>query len=611
MKNLKKALLSTAVLAGLASGQAFAGTEACFEIYKTADAAAILNHATLYTPASCVVENPTAPVNPTTAGAGHLSIVKPMTVGYEMTKGLAVDFDAVSQDQVTGVLGTNNLHIVYVPTTDIPGGTKITMTLTGAKFDGNSNQIHLVKLDAGADGIAGGANAADDTIAAVASSDGAVDGKNTITFITKAGITIGAGTRLAFSRVSSGAVTGVDPVGVKFANTACVDGTNNSSKVTIKADEAKTDGGTGYVIAGGQSASYEVIDASAQFSAFIGAETVIGQVNAESKNFAGDDIVARTEFVFDDKDNEGLKLRKHELVYKAGFSDNKPNLDRFIVRDADDHLELSMTESSDAGESVVYSVFNTQDSDGVLGAAFDANGATAGGTEFELLNANPSDPQNKIGFDFAFTPVVDAAETAPSSVAAGAVYNELFVTLVQSDAAAIMNFNYEVKAFAELNLDTTKTEALTTELDHCAVEKTTHQVGVNGAVLKVPYTVATKGNFVRVTNEHTQAAEVTVDLFSESTNGTTGKRAVTAVKLANVPAKSSVVYYVPDVVDAAVAQKGYTGSDGVSGNGENLRHTMTFTVTSPKNTVHGVSVQKLSTGQDRVMPVLDLNDWQQ
>mgnify|MGYP006205502869 FL=1 len=32
MKQLKRALLSTAVLAGLAAGNAYAGTEACFEV---------------------------------------------------------------------------------------------------------------------------------------------------------------------------------------------------------------------------------------------------------------------------------------------------------------------------------------------------------------------------------------------------------------------------------------------------------------------------------------------------------------------------------------------------------------------------------------------------
>ena len=82
----------------------------------------------------------------------------------------------------------------------------------------------------------------DAEIEAVASSDGQVDGESVITFITKAGTTIGAGTRLAFSRVSTGvdaATVGsaVDPVGIKIANEECTTATTSKS-VSIRATEA-------------------------------------------------------------------------------------------------------------------------------------------------------------------------------------------------------------------------------------------------------------------------------------------------------------------------------------------------------------------------------------
>lgn len=584
MKNLKKALLSTAILAGLSAGNAFAGTEACFEVYSVAEGTAPTAFDTLYTPAACVAE-----ATRTVAAAAQLQKTDSVKVAYELTKSLALDFDAASQ----AAPGTDDLHIVYIPTTDIPGGTKITMKLAGATFDGNSNQIHLVK-DAG--------NAAD--VSAVASSDGAVDGQSTITFITKAGITIGAGTRLVLSRLSTGTyATGIDPVGVKIENTACTDG-SSTSKVTIQATEAKTDGGTGYTIAGGASAAQEVVDTSAQFVTFVGSSTVNGQVNAESKNFDDASITARTEFVYDTTNNQGLTLQKANLIHKAGFIDRFAALDYRITRAVGDKFELSFVETSDAGESVKAEVYNSRDGVGALTAAFDLNGGTAG-TAIDFVSTKPATAQVTLDATQVFTPVATGAETIPASYVSGEDYNELFITVSQTDLAKIMNFNYDINTHAKLNLSDAN------QLDHCDVTKNTHKVGVNGAVLKVPYTVAGTGNFVRVTNEHTVAAEVTVDLFSESADGTTGNRAVTAVKLANVPAKSSVVYYVPDVVQAAVDQKNYAGSDGVTTNGANLRHTMTFTVTSPKNTVHGVSVQKLSTGQDRVMPVLDQNDWAQ
>ena len=79
MKLLKKALISSAVLAGLASTNVFAGTEACFEIYKgPVDA----NVADLYASAQCYT---------TIAGVvtrdANLAGLDGGSVAYELTKG--------------------------------------------------------------------------------------------------------------------------------------------------------------------------------------------------------------------------------------------------------------------------------------------------------------------------------------------------------------------------------------------------------------------------------------------------------------------------------------------------------------------------------------------
>lgn len=597
MKNLKKALLSTAVLAGLASGNVFAGTEACFEVYKVADAAALNNHDKIYTGSACIAE-----ASRTVAAATTLQKTVSGKVAYELTKSLALDLDVID------VADTQDLHIVYIPTTDIPGGTKITMTISGANFHGNANQIHLVKHDLGADGVLGGG---DDVMAAVASSDGTVDGGATVTFITKAGITIGAGTRLALSRTSTGALTAIDPIGIKFANSGCTDATS-SSKVSIKAVSAVTDGG--YPIIGGVSKDQTVIDTSAQFMTFVGSQTVLGQVNAESLDKDGDDVVARTEFVYDTALDAGVVLKRTQQIHKAGFANRAAVLDRFITVDGDDSFDFSVVESADAGASVMFGLYDSRaNANGALANQIDLDGTGTSGL-MALATTKPTSAMFSYDADdlFTLTQNADNGETTrqgeletAGTIDNGIVYNELFMTVTQTDTDEIMNFNYDVNVFATLNL------ADSAELDHCERDVKTHSIGVNGAVLKVPYTVAGEGNFVRVTNEHTTSAEVTVDLFSETADGTVGKRAVTAVKLGDVAAKSSTVYYVKDIVAAAQAQKAYAGSDGNTVNGANVRHTMTFTVTSPKNTVHGVSVQKLSTGQDRVMPVLDLNEWQQ
>lgn len=598
MKNLKKALLSSAVLAGLASGQAFAGTEACFETFKGLDNAAVANADinTLYGNSSCTTFAQLAAQVPAVVGTPATALMKQenVKIAYELTGGVnGLDVDL---DKTNGV--DTDLQIVYVPTTDIPPGTLIEFDITNATFKGNANQLHLVK-DSDLTG------AAVDFVA-VASSDGAFDGTSKIKFITKAGITIGAGTRLVFSKVSSGAAAAdIVPASFNVKNTECT--TNQQKLVTIAATKAVTDGGTGYSIDGAVSKAHTLMDISAQLVAFIGSATVNGQVNAESKDYASNNIVARTEFVY--SATSGATLQKANVISKAGFANRAGLLDQAVAINADDKVELSFVETADAGASVKAGLFNNllaADNSPTNQIALSAAAGSNGYLDF--VSAKPATAQVALPADVVFADdaalVANVVETTPAAYAAPATYNEHFFTVTQTDLTKIMNFNYDINVHAAINFKDS-------ELDHCAVEKNTHKIGVNGAVLKVPYTVAGSGNFVRITNEHTVAAEVTVDLFSETADGTTGNRAVTAVKLANVPAKSSVVYYVPDVVQAAVDQKSYTGSDGNTVNGANVRHTMTFTVTSPKNSVHGVSVQKLSTGQDRVMPVLDQNEWAQ
>lgn len=597
MKRLNKIALIPAAIAATLAGNAYAGTEACFEVYKGADALAVVAFQDKYTPASCIAE-----ASRTGAAAANLQATDEVAIAYELTGNRNVDFDAIN------TVDTDQ-HIVYIPTTDVPGGTKITMNLSGATFNGNSNQIHLVKSD---DGIA---------FEAVASSDGTVDGTGSVVFLTKAGITIGAGTRLAFSRVSTGAAQAdLDPVGINITNTDCTD-SSSTSTVTITSTEAITDGGTGYSIQGAVSKAQNIADISAQFYTFQGSSTVEANVNAESTNSANTAIVARTEFVFDNTDL--LVAQKSDVIYKTAFYNRAANLDQAIVLDAADDLRTKFIASAAPGTTVKAGIFNGQNKTVTSGAlstqinventttygTFGLSSDVAGATEYDTLASS------------LFTPAADAngAENNPAtgtSNLVGAAYNEVFYTVTNTPATGVMNFNYDVTAHATLDFDAGNNSS--TELDHCEVKPKTHKIGVNGAVLKVPYVVNGEGNFVRVTNEHDKEAEVTFDIFGESADGTTNSRKVTAVKLGTVPAQSSVVYFVPKLIEDATTA-GYTGADGgyaesaLGSNGASNanRHTVTFTVTAPKDSVHGVSVQKVLNGSDRVMPVLDQNEWSQ
>lgn len=588
MKKLNKALISTAVLAGLYAGNAFAGTEACFEIYKGAVNA---NHGTLFASAQCYTGSPEV-------RDANLLALASGSVAYELTKGgtngYAIELGNDVWDAVPGTpVANEGLQIVYIPTTDIPGASRVKVKLTNAVFFGNANQIFLLS-SAGA---------------VLATSDGVVDGQGEIEFLTQSGTTIPAGTRMLFSK---GNTLGTHvPVGIRTQNTTCTDD-SSKTQISIASTSAKTDGGSNII--GGVSRAEKLIDISPQFYTFLGTSTV-GQVNAQTTNFDNETIVARTQFVYDTTSNQGLKLRKTELVAPFTFVDRGMTtvpaaqvLDLKHTLVAADKLNVKFSTTGDAGSSVRFYMYNDQNT--ATGAVSDA--ITLGTSTHGVLGTNYVKDASLF-----FTRNESAANAEDSFVPTSfagvddAATNTVFVTVVQSDTTDpidTLGFNYDVNVDSTLDFDGS------TLLDHCAKTTTTHKVGINGAVLKVPYTVSGEGNFVRITNEHTQEVEVTVDVFGESANGTTGTRHATAVRLANIPAKSSYVYFVPEIIQAAVDQKNYTGADGATQTanaGNPLRHTMTFAVTAPKNTVHGVTVQRLSTGNDRVMPVLDQNDWAQ
>ncbi|WP_076416929.1 hypothetical protein [Colwellia sp. UCD-KL20] len=617
MKKFNLAALPLAVAGVLASTSALAGTEACFEVYKDADAALVTaieaDFGFKYDPASCVAR--TGILDNTNSIADS----NPVAIAYELTgkntdgdKVFAIDFDDIdggaTEDQV----------IVYIPTTDIPGGTKIDMMLSGseAEFNGNGNQIHLVK-DTDADG-------AGTVFEAVASSDGTVDGSNTVTFITKAGITIGAGTRLIFSKNSTGATAAdIDPIGILIGNTQCTDETRSSS-VMLQVTAAVTDGGTGYSIQGAVSTPKAIAEISPQFYALHGGSTAKALVNAESEDSSSNAVLARTEFVYDSAATEQLVVKKSEVVYKTAFYDRIPLLDQSITLDAADHLETKFVASSTPGAKVQMGLWDERVAltgaldeqevveTGTTWGAFGLTEATATVYDTEAIDIFTDGTITGTG-DVEANPFNGSVTYSPLD---GANYNEMFYVVTNdqntSPTTEIMNFNYAVDTHYTLDFGTDN------ELDHCAQEKKSHEIGVNGAVLKVPYVVSAAGNFVRITNEHDEAAEVTFDMFGESTDGTVENRKVTAISLGTVAAQSSVVYLVPEILSAAQAA-GYLGQDGGyaaadfgsnAKSGDN-RHTVTFTVTAPRDSVHGVSVQKIIGGLDRVMPVLDQNEWSQ
>lgn len=568
-KTLKLALLPAAVASAMFANSAFAGTEACFEVYKSAGNA-INAHETLYTPASCVVNN----------GAGialsnQLSAQNPATVAWELTKDFTLDAENVNAANET-------LNIVYIPTTDIPPASRIVLALDGATWAAaNNNQIHLIK----AEDVGG-------TIeySAVASTDGNVTGTSEITFVTKAGVTIGAGTRLVLSLTNNIADdTAGDIVSpkVRIQNTGCAP---QNAKVTIAAKQVTTD--ANQQIQGGKTdelTPFTLVDISSQFGLGVNSKDATDvEVDAEAPSY-------RLKFVTEKNGGNWVgKVIESEYFWETEFT-NDLRLDQFVDVDGMDKVQLKFYSNSTPGSSVMYSALRTPTGTTALDES-QLTHLVAGAYTIQMndsvnslvLGTNTSDVQT---YDADEVFLKDADKLNRTKVAYK-VYNDDLTN-------GVMNFNYQVSANFGLNLADDK------HLDDnfCSSVQDVANVGVNGAVLKVPYAYDTDKNWVRITNEHTSEAEITVDVFGETSDGT-GTVAKTFT-LGNVAAKDSVVYRADEII------KKY--KDAYVDDSSKLvkRYTFTFTVTAPKNAVHGVSVQAIPGGVDRVMPVLDQNDWAQ
>lgn len=578
MKNFKIAALPLAIAGIFASSAAFAGTEACFEVYKTtADIAGVVtNHDVLYTPASCEA---------TRVGATDttLEAIVNTSVAWELTGDIDLDLEA------TGAVTPRSL-IVYIPTTDVPPASRITMQLTGADFGtDNANQIYLVSKD-----LATG------DYQTVASSDGAFNDTTTVEFLTKAGVTIGAGSRLLLSQTNPEGVaedgTLIEAISVHVANTETC---TINPEVTIKAISAFTDAGT--VIAGGKSSATgatAILDISEQFTLVANPQdTNEILVDAEDPSFRQQFVVSKLAGAWVGQVIATDGAINTSAFWETEFTNSFDDLDLAVTLDADDEVMVGVSADSSTGDGVTLSFLAN------IGAG--ANSLVGGTTGLDAdqddhIAVTALDDVQLVDFDdnvsdllpLTETPVtytMDASEVFPSDAT-----SDVFVSarLMNADAE-IMEFNYNVNTTWSMDFN----EAGLLNKNGCETP-TPFNVGVNGAVLKVPYayTKINEGGFVRITSEHTSEATIFMDIFDEASHETKN------VNLGQIAPKASNVLKTDDLL-AAAAAAGYVGTGD--------RHTMTFTVTAPKNKVHGVSVQKIAGGVDRVMPVLDQNDWSQ
>ena len=668
MKKLNKALIATAVLAGLGATNAFAGTEACVVVYKGSPTTQW--NLDPYGRADCTV---------TSAQATAEGIIRtPGSVAYEVTRDTHINLQnngffggatAAEQSQ-------NGLQLFYVPTSDIPGGSRITMKLSGATFDvANQNQIFLVAPE--------GQVLNNPRVVVLATSDGALNNTDTVNFIVQSGVTIPAGTRLMISKerpqttATVSAPTGVAPVSLRIKNSSC----GTQANVALQVTSATSDARPNDQIEGALSATTTILNIEKQHKAFSGATPQNGIVDVLTRDFqdsrfyfvdhnspidyfrnnstpyahngaSGSEVFERTggtaDHFADYQDANGRsdyrvaiddRQRYLDLISDASFDRKRMDIGVPLVQptsSTNGHRVFTSlnTELHTSVGSTQWGIYRGYD-DAAAPTAANRNYLTnpvtirPGTSDLGLLNT-----EYNIPLTVYFT---EAATVGSTSV------NDVFITLTPDQTrtgdARRLGFNYSVNANARFVFDDNvplQGQAFGYATDNdvkyvtgCTDSTMTHAVTTNGALLKAPYAVDGPGNFIRVTNEATHEAHVVAEIFGESANGTTGNRHVQDVYLGTVPAKSSVVFAVPDVVKAAVEQKGYTGSNGgytansqkgflstltpagvakpvSSGYNQQAaanRHTITLTVTAEQNKAHAVTVQRIPGGVDRVMPI--------
>lgn len=559
-KQLNIALLPAAVAAALLSGNVMAGTESCFETWsqlgEQVDGTATLGasnavdaYAHVFMSAGCTGATELSALDdildPASAAVGLIKPTTPPSIASEITK----SFIAPGHSAYTGNANDfenydntadNLVAITYIPTTELPAATRITMKLSGAHFGTkNANNLFLLKSD--------GTN-----FVKVASSDGVFNDISEVLFVV-GNEPVPAGTRLILTTDQTKPM----PVSYALTNDAC----NATGDVTLKVTSA-TNGVDS--IAGGFGSEITLATIKQQYGLAFGQDAAAFTYADLSVDLAGaqaDDVDAATE------------SNSRETFVKAGVdADNKTSVSRVYLYDTQPTyatttaptLKFKATTDSAAGDGVVFNVIDN------AGTAL-----TFGGTSADLA------------FDGAELETPTLTALTADEVVANASLSFVVKNLVTDGASEVMNFNYAVNLENYLELDNSALN------NGCVTTPVTHDIGVNGAVLKVPYmrTVA-NDQWIKITNESNTAASILVDVFNDKAT----EEEVNGVNLGPIAAKETKLFYGSELLEAAVAD-GY-------GAGDESTHTMTFVVTAPESSVHGVSVQTVPNKGDRVQPVL-------
>lgn len=630
MKQIKKTLLSTAVLAGLAATNAFAGEEACFEI--TAGVVSGDAWATIYTPEVCNYATTSTNRQTSLAPSAPVSVAQELT--RDLTLGVGDEFLGQSTVPYADLGSGAWRQLFFVPTSNIPGGSRFTVELeTNAQTTSNNGvaasftdgQLYFVLLKENLDGNGDFVNF---TLTNVASTDGAVSGQSEITFVVDATTSISAGSRLlvtnkavnpqTFTGTRADALDDVDTwlEDAGEVNIRLLDDDNCAEPyVKIAATHARTDGGS--TIIGGiskqDSGTRTVIASERQFTGFhnltpttgAGAYPLVSATGTPARGVVDALDPARlTEFdlTAPNTPNYVNVGGVDEVHYNKILNNRRTALDLAVDIQTGDRLHLRPSASKDmkaarfiARDTFASSLANPYD-------AFCFSTTFAGTCSASAISLN-GDADLFYRLDEKF---INAGGLQTNTYAVA----EATGATVPFDPDRVMAYSYNVTMdwgieFAAPQL---KDKPLS-----CNITVQSHDIKVNGTELKLPYlSTANDMQWIRISNEHDTTAEVYFDIYGEEGTDQVMDGTNTNIFLGTIPANSAKVFFARRDILAAAEAQGYsqTAAPGTSGPGQQAtqRHTATFLVTAPSDKVHGVSTQKIPGGVDRVIPVLRNHD---
>ena len=608
-KNFKLALVPLALAGALASNSALAGSEACLEIY-TGDSSNVGQ----YTDSNGVLQTGFTGINfngvrnfdaeyagsacnsvRSGASTTDLEGFQPLTVAQELTKSADIDLFDLEGTALATVSSTvanpSNFskNIVYVPTSPLPGGTRISFRLHNANWV--DDQLHLIALndedlDASEPLILAVAATTDGTPSEVGGA-----GTEDFDFIVPSGLTIPAGTRLAMSTDTQN----ISPPSLQFENDECA----VNPQIDISVPSALNSIGGTNIEGGETDGTDNLIVTKRQFGLFNNHTTATGVVDALAPSL-------RTLFEVDVVAGSLDGASTTRVYLQSNFSDSLDitgGVELGVDLSTLDHVEITPMGVPSVASNVDLQLFDTLFENGASADTFADNlifdnDVVGGATTFIDIDSASAASPTTYSLD-----ALDAFNQGADFVAASGD-NPTWFALTQRDTAEVIepsrffvDFGYTLD-FEDDDL-----------LDHCAGDLRAYEINTNGSVLKVPYHFEAGGNWIRVTNEFNQEAVISMDIQGEvGTDVESDSYLVGVVLSQSVPPNGSVLLQVSDLVAQAEAA-GYVSGGDVS-SGQNQRHTITLVVSAPSDLVHGVAVQKVD-GNDRVVPVLDLNNWQQ